>query len=205
MLSFLNASQVCMMIKRLYVHSSIYDAFLAKFTPIVQSFQVGDGAKEGTFIGPLQNGMQYEKTKDIFSSIKSQNLTATLGGSITESSGFFIPPTIIDNPPDDSRVVQEEPFAPILPVLKWDDEEDVLARANASDSGLGASVWSKDMDRARRIADRLEAGNVWINTHLEASPFAPFGGHKSSGLGTEWGLQGLTGYCNSQTLWVKKG
>ncbi|KAL4877826.1 Aldehyde/histidinol dehydrogenase [Aspergillus karnatakaensis] len=203
-LSFLCSSQICMMVKRLYVHSSIYDAFLAKFTEVVKAFKIGEGTEDGAFIGPVQNGMQFEKAKELFSTIQSENLTAALGGQISESKGYFIPPTIIDNPPESSRVVQEEPFAPILPVLKWDDEDDVIARANASESGLGASVWTKDLEKGQRIADQLEAGNVWVNTHFEVSPFTPFGGHKSSGIGSEWGLPGLVSYCNSQSVWVKK-
>ncbi|OJJ06641.1 hypothetical protein ASPVEDRAFT_140236 [Aspergillus versicolor CBS 583.65] len=203
-LSFLNCSQICLMIKRLYVHSSIYDTFLSKFVEAVKAFQVGPGTDESAFIGPVQNSMQYEKAKDLFSSIASENLHPALGGKISESAGYFIPPTLIDNPPEASRVVQEEPFAPILPLLKWDDEADVLARANASESALGASVWTKDMEKGRRIADQLQAGTVWINTHFEVAPNVPFGGHKSSGLGTEWGVQGLTQYCNSQSLWIKK-
>ncbi|KAL4982219.1 Aldehyde/histidinol dehydrogenase [Aspergillus falconensis] len=203
-LSFLTSSQICMMIKRLYVHEKIYDAFLQKFVAFVSNFKVGAGTQEGVFIGPVQNEMQYEKAKNLFASIKSENLTPALGGTITESDGYFIPPTIIDNPPESSRVVQEEPFAPILPVLKWSDEDDVIARANASDSALAASVWSPDMERAQRIAGQLAGGSVWVNSHFEVSPFAPFGGHKSSGIGVEWGLTGLLGYCNSQTVWVKK-
>lgn len=193
-----------MMIKRLYIHSSIYDTFLEKFTAVVKSFPVGAGTEKDAFIGPIQNGTQYGKAKDLFSSLRSENLTVILGGTITDSAGFFIPPTLIDNPPENSRVVREEPFAPILPLLKWDDEEDVIRRANDSESALGASVWTSDLKRGQRIADRLEAGNVWVNTHFEVSPLAPFGGHKSSGIGTEWGVQGLISYCNSQTVYVRE-
>ncbi|KAL4765313.1 aldehyde dehydrogenase family protein [Aspergillus foveolatus] len=203
-LSFLTSSQICMMIKRLYVHEKIYDTFLQKFVAFVSNFKVGAGTQEGVFIGPVQNEMQYEKAKDLFSSIESEKLRPVLGGTITASDGYYIAPTIIDNPPESSRVVQEEPFAPILPVLKWTDEDDVVARANGTDSALAASVWSVDLERAQRIAGQLAGGSVWINSHFEVSPFAPFGGHKSSGIGVEWGLSGLLGYCNSQTIWVKK-
>ncbi|KAJ0421156.1 aldehyde dehydrogenase [Aspergillus carlsbadensis] len=204
-LSFLCSAQVCMMIKRLYVHEKIYDAFLAKFVAFVKTLPVGPGTNSDTFFGPVQNSMQYEKAKELFSTITTENLTAALGSStIADSDGYFINPTIIDNPPETSRVVQDEPFAPILPILKWSDEEDVLTRANGVETGLGASVWSGDAERARRIADQLEAGSVWINSHFEVSPLAPFGGHKSSGIGSEWGLQGLVQYCNCQTLWIKK-
>jgi acyl-CoA reductase-like NAD-dependent aldehyde dehydrogenase len=193
-----------MMIKRLYVHESIYDEFLEKLVAFVQSLKVGDGTEADVFVGPVQNKMQYEKAKDLFTSISSEKLNPVLGGSIEESKGYFIHPTIISNPPESSRVVQEEPFAPILPVMKWSDEEDVIQKANALETGLGASVWSKDFERATHIADQLESGTVWVNSHFDVSPTAPFGGHKFSGIGVEWGLSGLLSYCNSQTQWLKK-
>ncbi|KAF3401909.1 Aldehyde dehydrogenase 5 [Penicillium rolfsii] len=204
-LSYLCSSQICMMIKRLYVHEKIYDEFLEKLVAFVKTLKVGDGTDADVFIGPIQNQMQFEKAKDLVSSISAGKLTAVLGGSIEESKGYFIPPTIISNPPESSRVVQEEPFAPILPVMKWSDEHDVIEKANALETGLGASVWCKDYERATRIADRLESGVVWVNSHFDVSPMVPFGGHKQSGLGVELGLAGLLSYCNSQTQWLKKG
>ncbi|KAJ5499431.1 Aldehyde dehydrogenase N-terminal [Penicillium expansum] len=203
-LSYLCSSQICMMIKRLYVHEKIYDEFLSKVITFVKTLKVGEGTEADTFFGPVQNQMQYEKAKDLFSSISTENLKAALGGSIEASSGYFIHPTIIDNPPETSRVVQEEPFAPILPIMKWSDEDDVLERANALETGLGSSVWSKDFERATRIADQLQSGCVWVNSHFDVAPNAPFGGHKQSGMGVEWGLDGLLAYCNSQTQWLKK-
>ncbi|KAL2850401.1 Aldehyde/histidinol dehydrogenase [Aspergillus pseudodeflectus] len=203
-LSYLCSSQICKIIKRLYVHEEIYDEFLGKLVAFVKSLKVGNGTEADVFFGPVQNKMQFEKTKNLFSSIDTEKLKPVLGGTIEESNGYFIHPTIIDNPPDSSRVVQEEAFAPILPVMKWSDEEDVIKKANALETALGASVWSKDLERATRIADRLEAGVVWVNSHFDVSPMAPFGGHKQSGIGVEWGLAGLLEYCNSQTQWLKK-
>ncbi|KAJ6091615.1 hypothetical protein N7467_003584 [Penicillium canescens] len=203
-LSYLCSSQICMMIKRLYVHEKIYDEFLNKLVTFVKTLKVGEGTESDVFFGPVQNEMQFKKAKDLFSSITTENLKAALGGSIESSSGYFIHPTIIDNPPESSRVVQEEAFAPILPIMKWSDEDDVVERANALETGLGSSVWSKDFERATRIADQLQSGSVWVNNHFDLSPIAPFGGHKQSGMGVEWGLTGLLGYCNSQTQWLKK-
>lgn len=193
-----------MMVKRLYVHEKIYDDFLEKLIAFVRSFKVGEGSESGVFVGPVQNKMQYEKAKNLFTSISTDKLKAVLGGSIEESKGYFIHPTIIDNPPESSRVVQEEPFAPILPVMKWSDEADVIERANAPETGLGSSIWSKDLERATRMANQMQSGSVWVNSHFEVSPTAPFGGHKQSGIGVEWGLSGLLQYCNSQTQWLKK-
>jgi acyl-CoA reductase-like NAD-dependent aldehyde dehydrogenase len=203
-LSYLCSSQICMMIKRLYVHEKIYDEFLEKLVGFVKTLKVGNGTEADTFFGPVQNKMQFDKAKDLFSSITTENLQTALGGTIEDSTGYYIHPTIINNPPETSRVVQEEPFAPILPVMKWSDEDEVVGRANALETGLGSSVWSKDFERATRIADQLQSGSVWVNSHFDLSPTAPFGGHKNSGMGVEWGLNGLLGYCNSQTQWLKK-
>ncbi|KGO74097.1 Aldehyde dehydrogenase, N-terminal [Penicillium italicum] len=200
---YLCSSQVCIMIKRLYVHEKIYEEFLEKFVNFVKTLKVGDGTEADTFIGPIQNEMQYEKAKDLFSTIATDNLKAVLGGSIENSSGYFMHPTIIDNFPETSRVVQDEPFAPILPILKWSDEHDVLERANALETGLGSSVRSPDFERAARMADQLQSGCVWVNSHFDVTPNVPFGGLKQSGMSVEWGLDGLRSYCNSQTPWLK--
>ncbi|KAL8732280.1 MAG: hypothetical protein Q9166_002852 [cf. Caloplaca sp. 2 TL-2023] len=207
-LSFLCCSQICMMIKRLYVHESIYQRFIAAFVEHIKTLKVGPGTDPDVFIGPVQNSMQYEKVKDIYSQIGQQGWKPALGGEMPEpdptGKGYFFQPTIIDNPPEDSSIVTEEPFGPILPVLKWRDEDDVIAKANHSKMGLGASVWSKDLERATRMAKQLESGSVWVNSHFDVAPGVPFGGHKWSGIGMEWGLLGLKAYCNPQTLWLKK-
>ncbi|PWY75383.1 aldehyde dehydrogenase [Aspergillus heteromorphus CBS 117.55] len=207
-LSFLCSGQICMVIKRLYIHESIYAEFRDKLIAYIQTLKSGPGTEADVFFGPVQNSMQYDKANDLLNAIKADGLkTISISGNSRPgaAAGYFIPPTIVDNPPDSSRVVQEEPFAPILPVLKWADEDEVVRRANASEYGLAASVWSRDFARARRMADRLEAGSVYVNSHFECAPWAPFGGVKMSGVGTEWGVNGLLGYCNSQTLWLHKG
>jgi len=142
----------------------------------------------------------------MYAQIPTQNWKTALAGTITSSpqTGYYITPTIIDNPPEDSRIVQEEPFGPIVPLLKWSNEDDVIDRANALRTGLGASVWSKDITRAEAMARRLEAGSVWVNSHFDVDPRVPFGGHKESGVGMEWGMEGLRHYTNSRSLWVWK-
>ena len=142
----------------------------------------------------------------MYAQIPLQNWTPALAGIITPTpqTGYYITPTIIDNPPEDSRIVQEEPFGPIVPLLKWSNENDVIDRANALRTGLGASVWSKDITRAEAMARRLEAGSVWVNSHFDVDPRVPFGGHKESGVGMEWGMEGLKHYTNSRSLWVWK-
>jgi len=142
----------------------------------------------------------------MYAQIPLQNWKPALSGTVTSTpqTGYYITPTIIDNPPEHSRIVQEEPFGPIVPLLKWSNEDDVIDRANALRTGLGASVWSKDITRAEAIARRLEAGSVWVNSHFDVDPRVPFGGWKESGVGMEWGMEGLKHYTNSRSLWVWK-
>ncbi|KAI9163095.1 putative aldehyde dehydrogenase FUS7 [Paramyrothecium foliicola] len=203
-LAFVHSGQICMNIKRIYVHEKIYDDFLAAMVAFTKQFKVGDYTDSEAFFGPIQNKMQYTKLHDLYSQIDKEGWKIALGGPTkNESKGYFITPTIVDNPPEDSRIVVEEPFGPIVPVLKWSDEADVISRANASELGLGASVWSKDTERAKRMAEQLEAGSIWVNTHFEVAPNVPFGGHKQSGLGMDWGEVGLKGWCNAQAYWIK--
>lgn len=193
-----------MMIKRLYVHEKIYSQFRDALVAYTKTLKVGEGHEPGVFFGPIQNGMQYGKLQNLFTEVNKEGISPVLGGKIEPSDGYFITPTIIDSPPETSRVVTEEAFGPILPILKWSDEEDVIERANNTEMGLGGSVWSSDLSKAERIARQLEAGNVWINSHFDVAPNVPFAGYKSSGFGVEFGLSGLKSYCNSQTLWIWK-
>ncbi|GKU07356.1 unnamed protein product [Fusarium langsethiae] len=182
-LAFLNSGQICLNVKRIYVHESIYEKFRDAVVKHVKNYKLGDGSNEGTSHGPVQNEMQYNRNP---------------------KNGYYITPTVIDNPPEDSRVVVEEPFGPILPLLSWKDEEEVIERANDTRLGLGASVWSADLETAERVAKQLDAGTVWVNTHFDITPMAPFGGHKESGIGAEWGINGLKGMCNVQSLFLSK-
>lgn len=151
-----------------------------------RGLKIGDGKESDVFLGPVQNSMQYEKVKSFFTDIEKEKWSVAVGGLGEEKPGYFINPTIIEKPAEDSRIVTEEPFGPIVPLLEWSDEDDVIARANNSKQGLGASVWSNDLDQAERLARQLDAGSVWVNTHIELDPHAPFGGHKESGIGYEW-------------------
>ncbi|CAI0652011.1 unnamed protein product [Colletotrichum noveboracense] len=205
-LALYNSGQVCIAIKRIYIHESIYDELLTEMANVVNSFPVGDGQQEGTMLGPVQNQMQFERVKDLLKDIEEQKHKLAAGSTAPASNGkgYFITPTMVDNPPDNSRIVVEEPFGPVFPVLKWSNEKEVIQRANNTDMGLGASVWSKDLENAQAIAKKLKAGNVWINTHLELQYDAPFGGHKQSGVGYEYGAGGLKAYCNAQSMFITK-
>lgn len=202
--AFQNSAQFCVAAKRLYVHVDIYDAVRDELIAYAKTVKVGDGSQQGTDLGPIQNRMQFEKVKDLLADTRRIGAHIVAGGEVGEGPGYFIPVTIVDNPPDDSRVVTEEAFGPILPLLKFSDIDDVIARANSSDYGLAASVWSKDTAAALRIAERIEAGTVWINEVHVFGPHIAFGGHKQSGLGVENALDGLAEYTNPQTITVKE-
>ena len=204
--AFQNNAQFCNSTKRLYIHEDVYDEVrdaLADF--ITHHVKVGDGAEADTDLGPIQNSMQYGKVQDYFADCHVNGYTFALGGEIDEkAAGWFVPVSLVDNPPDDSRIVCEEPFGPILPLMKWSDEADVIARANDTIYGLGASVWGKDLTAIERIGQQLEAGTVWLNEVHQYSPFQAFGGHKQSGLGCENSLHGLMEYTNWQTITMNK-
>ena len=202
--AFQNTGQVCVATKRMYVHEDIYDEFLAELVNYAKTVKVGDGTDPSTEIGPIQNKMQYERVIDLIEDTKRIGSRIVQGGQVEDKPGYFIPVTIVDNPPEDSRVVVEEAFGPILPVLKYRDYEDVIARVNKSNCGLGGSVWGKDIEFAQTIAERLETGTVWINEVTVLSPHYPFGGHKESGLGIENSIDGLYEYTNSKTIMINK-
>ncbi|WP_420231722.1 aldehyde dehydrogenase family protein [Pseudomonas sp. ABY48] len=201
--SFANSAQFCVASKRLYIHEDIYDELARELVAYAQEVKLGNGLEPGTELGPLQNRMQYDKVCDLLEDSRRAGHRFLIGGEVGSGPGFFIPVTLIDNPPEDSRCVVEEAFGPVLPLLKYRDLDDVIARANDTPYGLAASVWGRDVEAAERVARRIEAGTVWINQAHVFSPGFAFGGHKQSGLGIENSLHGLAEYTNMQTLMRK--
>ncbi|KAJ8127560.1 hypothetical protein O1611_g6075 [Lasiodiplodia mahajangana] len=202
LIAFANAGQICIAAKRVYVHESVYDEVLAALVAYAQGLKLG--LEADSFLGPLSNELQYERVKSLLADIEKTGLVVATGSTqpLTHMKGYFLAPTIIDNPPDNSRIVVEEQFGPILPIMKWADEHDVIRRANSTELGLGASVWTRDSTQADRIASQLQAGNIWVNCHAVMQPSTPFAGHKQSGLGVEMGDDGLKAYCNVQSIYV---
>ncbi|MFS8035494.1 aldehyde dehydrogenase family protein [Xanthobacter sp. AM11] len=200
--AFQNSAQFCVAAKRLYIHEAIYDQLAEALVDYARTIKVADGSHQGTDLGPIQNKMQFDKLRNLLADAKAEGQRFLLGGEIEDRKGYFVPVTIVDNPPEDSRVVVEEAFGPVLPLLKFNDLDDVIARANRSEYGLAASIWSKDVAAARKIAERIEAGTVWVNEIHTFSPHVAFGGHKQSGIGIENAIDGLCEYTNAQTLVV---
>lgn len=201
--AFLNCGQVCLAVKRAYVHADIYDAMCAELARLAEEAIVGDGLEQGTTIGPIQNKMQFEKVKAFLETAKADG-TIIAGGEVIERDGYFLRPTVVRDVSDGHTIVDEEQFGPILPVIPFDDVEDVIARANRSDYGLGGSVWSKDVARAAQIAGRIESGQVWVNQHVAIGPHIPMAGFKNSGLGVEQSVEGLAEYAQIQVINVAR-
>ncbi|KAM5376266.1 hypothetical protein ACJZ2D_005637 [Fusarium nematophilum] len=205
--SFFNSGQLCVASKRVYVHEDIYDEFLKAMVENVKQWSVGatTNLEAGINLGPIQNEMQYNIVKRFFEDTAQNGYKFALGSKPDGSEGgFIVKPAIIDNPPDDSLVVTGEAFGPIVPLLKWKDEDEVIQRANDTLTGLGGAVWSKDIGRARRLADRIEAGTIWINSFEKPLPQAHLAGYKESGLGGEWGREGLRAYCKPKVIHLYK-
>lgn len=202
--AFLNAGQVCLAIKRAYVHADIYDEMCGELARLASEAVVDDGLKQGVTMGPLQNKAQYDKVRSLLESARNDGTVLT-GGVDDSRPGYFVKPAIVRDVSDGDRIVDEEQFGPILPVIKYTNVDDVIARANDSDYGLGGSVHSADVERAADIASRIEAGSVWVNQHIHIGPHIPMAGFKASGLGIEQSVEGLAEYTQMQVVNVALG
>ena len=201
---FHNNGQTCACLKRLYVHDSIYEELCEELATLAKSVTVGDGLEEGVELGPIQNKEQLAIVTELAEDAKAAGGRFLAGGNPIGKAGYFFEPTVVADLSDGSRLVDEEPFGPILPVIRYSDIDEVIERANRNESGLGGSVWSGDPVKAAELAQRLECGTAWVNDHGALQPDAPFGGVKQSGIGVEFGHYGLEEYTSLQTLKVAK-
>lgn len=172
---FQNSGQFCLAAKRVYVHDDIYDAFAAKVVEYARGVEVGDGLLPGVGLGPIQNRLQYDRILAIIDECHEAGMQFLLEPEVLDGPGYFIRPSIVDNPPDASSIVTEEPFGPIVPFLRYTDVNDAVSRANNSPYGLGGSVWGADGEEAQRVARQIESGIVWVNEIHRLDPTFPFG------------------------------
>lgn len=201
--SFLNMGQTCAAIKRLYVHEDQYEEVCEKLVAVANAQVVGDGLQEGVTFGPLQNKAQLDFVKELVEDAKQNGGTVLCGGGSSQESGYFYDPTIISNVDNSFRIVSEEQFGPVLPVVKYSTLEEAIKMANDSDVGLGGSVWG-DAKEAEEVALELECGTSWVNVHAEVLPHSPFGGCKLSGYGVEFGQEGLLEFTRPHVVNVSK-
>lgn len=195
----LNAGQICLAAKRVYAPASLYDALCEALAKLATEAVVDDGDKQGTQIGPIQNRAQFDKLKEFLDDAHASG-SVIAGGTALDRDGYFIAPTIVKDIDDNARLVREEQFGPILPILSYDTIEDAIARANDSEYGLGGTIWTSDPERAIAVALKIDTGTVWINKHLDLPFDVPFGGAKQSGFGAELGREGLEEFTQSKIV-----
>jgi acyl-CoA reductase-like NAD-dependent aldehyde dehydrogenase len=197
---FINAGQTCAALKRLYVHAGQYEEVVSKFAAYCAQIPVGNGLDPRNLIGPVANRMQLDKVVGYVDDARAQGARVVLGGQKTAGPGYFYPLTVLADVSDEMRVVKEEQFGPVIPIVKYDTVDEAIARANSLEVGLGGSVWGDDPNAAAELATRLECGTAWVNQHGALHPMAPFGGVKCSGIGVEFNVDGLKEYTTIQVL-----
>lgn len=198
--AFGNSGQICAALKRLYIHESIHDRLAERLAEMARSAVVGPGDDQKSQFGPLQNKAQFDFVCELADDARARGGRFLVGGEPMAGPGYFFPLSVAVDVSDGMRIVDEEQFGPLLPAIKFADEEDALARANANPNGLGGSVWSSNIEGAAALARRLECGTTWVNDHSTVSPTIPFGGAKQSGVGVEFGVEGLREFTQVQVL-----
>jgi acyl-CoA reductase-like NAD-dependent aldehyde dehydrogenase len=202
-LAFFNSGQVCAVIKRLYVHERLYDRICDAIAAMAEQAVVGAGEDPATQFGPVQNRAQYEKVLQFIEDARA-NGRIIAGGQLSGGPGYFVPLTVVRDIAEGCATVDEEPFGPVLPIIRYSDVDEAVARANASPYGLGASVWSSDPEAAAAVARRLDSGTVWVNQHCALDPAVPFPANKQSGMGVEAGREGLHAYTALQVINISR-
>jgi acyl-CoA reductase-like NAD-dependent aldehyde dehydrogenase len=201
--AFINSGQVCISLKRLYVHEAVYDELCDEIATLANAAIVGNGMDEGVQFGPVQNKAQYEKVLSYIEDGKTHG-TVIAGGEAPNQPGYVIPLTVIKDLKDGCRLVDEEPFGPVLPIVKYTNLDEVIAGANNSKMGLGGSVWSSNIERAVKVAAQLDTGTVWINQHCAFGPGIHMAPAKESGLGAEWGKEGVKEFTACKIININK-
>ena len=199
--AFINGGQTCAALKRLYVHDSIYDDVCKALVEFAATVPMGDGMDENSQLGPIQNEMQFKRVNELVDDAKARGGRVLCGGARRGGTGYFYPITFIADVSEGVRLVDEEQFGPVLPIIRYTDVDAIVERANDNPHGLGGSVWSGDAAKAKELAQRLECGTAWVNRHGGIQPNVPFGGIKLSGVGVEFGEEGLKEYTTVQTVY----
>jgi succinate-semialdehyde dehydrogenase/glutarate-semialdehyde dehydrogenase len=189
-----NAGQVCVSPSRFFVQSKVYDRFAARFIETIKSVNVGNGLEKATQMGPLAHSRRVDVMEAFMEDARAHGGEVVVGGSRIKGSGFFFPPTVITGLPDNAKLMTDEPFGPIAPLVRFDDPEDAIRRANSLPYGLSSYVFTESLKTATHAANALEAGMVNINHFGSALSETPFGGVKESGIGSEGGTETFDGY-----------
>ena len=203
--AFFNAGQVCSAATRVVVDRTIRDAFVDKLAARAQSLRMGDPRAEGVNLGPVISRKQMERVLNYIRIGRDEGAQLVCGGARVGERGYFVQPTVFTGVTGDMRVAREEIFGPVISVLSFADEEEAVSLANGTDYSLAAAVWTRDIDRAHRMSDRLDAGTVWINTYGPTDTRLPWGGMGGqSGIGRDLGRTALDNYTEQKTVWLKR-
>jgi succinate-semialdehyde dehydrogenase/glutarate-semialdehyde dehydrogenase len=195
-----NAGQVCISPTRFYVQEPSYNRFLARFTEYAKSIKLGDGLEKDTVMGPLANPRRLDAMEVFVNDAKSRGGKIATGGSRHGNQGFFFQPTVITDVPDDAKIMTEEPFGPVAPIVPFKTFDEVVERANSLPFGLAAYAFTASGAQAAAIGDAIQSGMVGVNSVAISTPETPFGGVKESGYGSEGGLEGLQAYMNTKFI-----
>lgn len=202
---FFNQGQACSAGSRLYIHKKVYDEVLAEMTSRASKMKLGAGLDERTNLGPLVSEEQFKRVTNYLEEGHRAGAESLIGGQPLDRSGYFIPPTIFSDVDHSMSIVQEEIFGPVLSAMPFDDEDDladIIHRANDTEYGLAAGIWTTDVRKAHKVAHSLEAGTVWVNDYNALDAAVPFGGYKQSGYGREMGSYALDLYTQVKSVWV---
>jgi aldehyde dehydrogenase (NAD+) len=206
---FAATGQTCIAGSRLLVQDSVHDEVVAGVVELARSARLGDPMKESTQVGPITTRAQFAKVRDYIDVARGEGATLALGGGVPDlpecGDGWFVEPTIFTGVDNSMRIAQEEVFGPVLAVIRFRDEDEAVRLANDSRFALGAGVWTSDIQRAFRLADRITSGTVWVNTYRAVSFMAPFGGLKDSGIGRENGMHAIDDYLEDKSVWINTG
>jgi aldehyde dehydrogenase (NAD+) len=197
---FTAGGQTCIAGSRLLVQRSVHDRIVARMVEVARTARLGDPADPDTNMGPIANPPQYEKVMKYIEIAKNEGAVCATGGKASSAGKYFVEPTIFTNVHNKMRIAREEVFGPVLSVIPFDDEEEAYAIANDSEYGLAAGIWTSNMGRAIRAAERIRSGNIWINTYRVGGHSLPFGGFKRSGVGREGGIDGMREFMESKTI-----
>ena len=198
-----NSGQICSAGTRLFVHEAVYDEVAEKVANVAKGYKVGAPFEAGVELGPLVSAKQMDRVLSYMADGRAQGATASLDGGRLGDKGYFVAPTVFANVDNSMKIAQEEIFGPVLSIIRFKDDDDAVFQSNQTEYGLAAAIWTRDISRAHKVARRLQAGRVWVNTYGEIDQVMSVGGYKQSGVGREMGPESIDAYMQTKSVIVR--